>query len=114
MNNKSRILLTFANAFDMTDEKTGKQNVGCSIRYYFFGENGEMFKTMSGYDGPIGYQCAKCSLDPVMRGKIKKAPAFYDAEFSMSIGSDGKPVMKVVDLEFVGDVYIELPDILDK
>lgn len=112
--NTSRILVTFANQYDIKDEKTGNITRGCTLNYFFFGENGEMFKTMAGLDGAIGYQRAKCSLDYDMRKKIKKAPAIYDAEFEMSIGSDGKPVMKVVDLKFFGDVYIELPEILDK
>jgi len=44
-------------------------------------------------------------------GKIKRAPALYDAEFSMSIGSDGKPVLKIIDLDYISDVQITpVPD----
>ena len=36
--------------------------------------------------------------------KIVSAPALYEAEFEMSVGSDGKPVLKIVDLDYVCDV----------
>lgn len=105
--NRMRILVTYAKEYDMTNEK-GERQIGCTINYFFFGKAGEMMKPTSGLAGAVGYQRAKCSLDLDKRKRIKKAPAIYDAIMEMSIGSDGKPVMKVVDLTYVGDVNISL------
>lgn len=105
--NKSKILVTYANTYSIVDEKTGAVNEGCSLRYFFFGETGEGFRStnnMSG--GAVGYQLAKCSLDIEKRKKISFVPGVYDATFEMSIGSDGKPVMKVVDLDYVAEAEI--------
>lgn len=103
--NKMKILVTFANEWDMTADGGEK---GCTINYFFFGENGEMMKANSYTKGAIGYQRAKVSLDYYKRDKLRKVPAIYDATMEMSVGSDGKPVMKVVDVDYVGDVAITL------
>lgn len=38
--------------------------------------------------------------------KITSAPGLYDAEFEMNVGSDGKPTLKIQDLDYVSDVII--------
>lgn len=101
--NKQKILLMYANPYDMKDE-SGRQVIGCTLNYFFWGDNGELLKPIDGTSGMVGYQRAKCSIDSMLRYKIHKAPAIYEADFEMSVGSDGKPVLKVVDLEYAGDV----------
>ncbi|MDO5391691.1 MAG: hypothetical protein Q4F24_11475 [Eubacteriales bacterium] len=101
--NKMRILLMYANPYDMVDEK-GKAVTGCTLNYFFWGESGETLKPVEGTTGAIGYQRAKCSIDLSLRYKMPKAPAVYDATFEMAVGSDGKPVLKVTDLDYVCDV----------
>ena len=105
--NKIKILVMYANEYDVDGNK------GTTINYFFFGENGEMLKPQFAPNGQVGYQRAKVSLPWDKRAKIIKAPAIYDAELEMSVGSDGKPVMKVVNLDFVGDVSF-VPAFSDK
>ncbi len=103
---KSRILLMYAAEYSITDD--GRTNEGCSLQYYFFGDNGEQISPQQHAAGSIGYQRAKCSIDISAREKVIAAPAVYDAEFTMSVGSDGKPVLKIANLEYVGPVEFRL------
>ena len=100
---KSKILLMYATEYDIKGED-GRQVTGCTLNYYFYGEHGEALKAIVGDKGSVGYQRAKCSIDYVKRAAIVKAPAIYEADFVMVIGSDGKPVMKVENLQYVQDV----------
>lgn len=105
--NKMRILVTFANQYDIQDDRNSVK--GMTLNYFFFGDHGEAFKSMNDLNGgAVGYQRAKCSMDYSMRDKIKFVPGVYDAEMVMTVGSDGKPSLKVSDLEFVGQVNVQL------
>lgn len=102
--NKMKILVTFANIWKMDNG-----NSGLTLNYFMFGENGELMNSeqhLSG--GPVGQQRAKCSLDPNMRDKVTWVPGVYDATMSYKIGSDGKPVLTVEDLAFVGKASIRM------
>lgn len=103
ISNKMKILVTFANTYDMPAEQGRDAMKGCTVNYFFLGGDGEQFKPMRSIDPAmaIGYQRSRVSLDYTMRGKIKEAPAVYDGEFIMTVGGDGKPTLKLVDLEFV-------------
>lgn len=106
--NKMRILVTFASVWKMDNGVTGM-----TLNYFMYGENGEMMiSRVDNSGGAVGQQRAKCSLEPSMREKITFVPGIYDAEMSFKVGSDGKPVMTVVDLDFVGraQIRMESPD----
>lgn len=108
MTAKAKILVLFANSYDMlTDDK--KQMTGCSIHYMFWGENGEVLLEQSEWDAskPVGIQRAKCSIDAALRSKVPIAPALYEGEFYMTVGGDGKPVMKLKDIAFISCVRIK-------
>lgn len=102
---KAKILVLFANAYEMTDD-TGRYMSGCTVHYLFWGENGERLLTQSVWDPskPVGLQRAKCSLDKTIREKIPVAPAVYEGDFYMAVGGDGKPVMKLRDVAYVSNV----------
>ena len=103
--NKMKILVTFANVWKMD---TG--NSGMTLNYFMFGENGELMnpeQNLSG--GAVGQQRAKCSLEASKREKISFVPGIYEAKMGMKIGSDGKPVLTVEDLDFFSRVQI-LPE----
>lgn len=100
--NEQRILLMYANPYDMKNEQ-GETVKGCVLNYYFAGENCEFLKTKQGLYDAIGYQRAKNSIDFDHRQHIPAAPAYYDATLEMTVGSDGKAVSKVVDLKYVAD-----------
>lgn len=101
--NKARILLMYAGEYDMKDED-GRPMSGCILNYYFYGKEGEMLDQQWSAAGPLGFQRAKCNSDIKIRNQICAAPGIYDAEFSMKVGSDGKPVLMVQSLEYVGKV----------
>lgn len=102
--NEQRILLMFCNAYDIPAQNGQSGAKGCTLNYYFVGQNCDQLKKMEDRYNSIGYQRAKCSIDFDKRAMIPAAPAVYDAQFEMSVGSDGKPVLKVVDLKYVSDV----------
>lgn len=105
---KSKILVLFANAYDMKDE-TGRSVTGCSVHYMFWGEKGEQLIEQSEWDvtKSVGIQRAKCSLDYDIRKKIPVAPAIYEGTFMMTVGGDGKPVLKLTDVAYFSNVEMK-------
>lgn len=99
MTSKMPILITYAKSYEMEDENLK----GCTVHYFFYGEDGSGITPIHSVknDEAVGYQRGKVSLPYEMRSKIPWAPAIYMGEFIMTVGSDGKPVMKLVDVEFV-------------
>ncbi len=102
METRAQIVLLYASQYEITDESTGEIKRGVTCNYYFR----DYFSAKNNDNGSKGMRPAKGSIDFLLMKKIKAAPALYDAQFEMSIGSDGKPVLKVVDLDYVSDVYI--------
>lgn len=102
---KAKILILFANAYQMTDD-SGRHMQGCTVHYLFWGENGERMLTQSVWDPnkPVGLQRAKCSIEMQLREKIPVAPAIYEGDFFMTVGGDGKPVMKLRDVAYICNV----------
>lgn len=105
---KAKILVLFANTYNMLNERQ-EQMKGCTIHYIFWGENGERLATQSEWDvsKPVGIQRAKCSIDDSLRVKVPLAPALYEGEFIMTVGSDGKPVLRLQDLAYVANVEMK-------
>lgn len=105
LRSKAKILILFANAYDMLDERKS-QVTGCTVRYLFWGEEGERLLEQSEWnpDKPVGVQCAKCSIDYDLRTKIPIAPALYEGDFEMTVGGDGKPVLRLRDVAYISNV----------
>ena len=103
INNRMRILIYFANTYDMPAEPGRDAMKGCSVHYFFVGNDGMAFKPVEDWniDAPVGYQRGKVAMDYSMRAKIPVAPGIYDGDFAMAVGGDGKPVMKLVDVRLV-------------
>lgn len=93
----------YATDYEIRDEQTGRVNEGCTLQYYNLGNNGELLQPINSLtgrsEGPVGYQRAKCSADKSLRRKITMLPGIFDAEIAMSVGSDGKAVLKITDLD---------------
>lgn len=104
---KAKILVLFANAYEINDN--GRTMAGCTVHYLFWGEHGEQLLSQSetNLDKAVGFQRAKCSLDFDMRAKLQVAPAIYNGDFVMQTGSDGKPVLKLVDVAYVSNVEMK-------
>lgn len=102
-----KVLITFANCYDMT--KDGG-NVGMTLNYFFWGEHGELLVSQNDLSGAaVGYQRAKCSVDTKLRDKISFVPGVYKVKMGMKVGGDGKPVLTVTDIgDFLGKVEIKM------
>ena len=105
MGMKAKILVLFVNAYDMKGE-SGDRVSGCSCHYLFWGEAGETMipQSETDYDKSVGQQRAKANLPYEMREKLQIAPAIYEGTFTMTTGSDGKPVMRLQDVAYFSDV----------
>lgn len=102
---KAKILVLFANAYDMKGEN-GEPVSGCSCHYLFWGESGETMIPQSepDFNHSVGQQRAKVNLPYAMREKLQVVPAIYEGVFNMTTGSDGRPVMKLQDVSYYCDV----------
>lgn len=102
LTSKAKIMILFANQYDMKDE-SGNKLTGCSVHYLFWGEDGEAVASEAEFDPtkPVGVQRAKCSVESVLRNKIVVAPGLYEGTFEMTTGSDGKPVNRLRDVAFI-------------
>lgn len=111
MNNTMRILVTYAKTYDMPAEPGRDAMRGCTVHYFFLGQDGSEFAPYNEWDTAlaVGYQRGKVSLDYPFRAKIPVAPGIYDGEFVMAVGSDGKPVARLVDLKFVAPFQFLMP-----
>lgn len=112
LTSKAKIMILFANQYDMKDE-SGNKLTGCSVHYLFWGEDGEAVASEAEFDPtkPVGVQRAKCSVESVLRNKIVVAPGLYEGTFEMTTGSDGKPVNRLRDVAFISHLEIK-PKIL--
>ncbi len=102
MTSKMQILIMYAKSYEIKED--GKDTMrGVTVNYFFYGNKGEQMKPMRSLkpDEAIGYQRGKVSLDYEMRSKIPCAPGIYEGDFIMAIGADGKPVLKLVDVQFL-------------
>ena len=108
MTSKATIMVLFANAYEMTNEK-GQAMSGCTVHYLFWGQYGEKLMGTAEFNPQksVGVQRAKCSVDIALRENVVVAPALYEGTFVMAVGGDGKPVLKLVDLAFLSHVDIK-------
>lgn len=111
LNNTMRILVTYAKTYDMPAEPGRDAMRGCTVHYFFLGQDGSEFQPYNEWDTAlaVGYQRGKVSLDYPFRAKIPVAPGIYDGEFAMTVGGDGKPVARLVDLKFVEPFRFLMP-----
>ena len=110
---KTRILVNYMSSYDMKTED-GERRQGCSVQYLFYGENGEMLECNPVVPGEAaGCRAAKDSIDITCASKFAFVPGIYDAEFKMRVGSDGKPVNRLVDVLYVGKPVIQLEKLVN-
>lgn len=103
--NKTDILIFYANAIDSMDD-SGSSIKGCSVHYMFW-DNMQYGQSEPDVTKPVGMQRGKSWVDYSIREKIRIAPALYEGSFSMTVGSDGKVVLKLVDVAYKCNVEIK-------
>lgn len=106
MDNKFKVLLMYSGEINMEANKERDAVHGVSIEYYFYGNNGEMIQPRVSVDGISGTRRGKVFMTPEISNKISYIPGIYDGSFEMTVGSDGKPSLKLVDIDFVGKALI--------
>lgn len=107
--NNMNVVIMFANPYRMEIEDTREIREGLTVEYYVFGENGEALKPVADAgNGALGIRRSKCSMDASMKDKLMYVPGIYDGQFEMTVGSDGKPTLKLVDIDFIGKCQISL------
>lgn len=93
-------ILIYAKAWAMQDEKTGANRQGISIEYLAC----ENLKPVVNEDGSMGVRHCKESVPLTLQESIIKIPGLYDLEFGLKPGSKGKMEVKLVGLNYIGDV----------
>ena len=103
--NKADIMIFYVNAIDSKGED-GNAISGCSVHFLFWGNGGDALVGKSEPDAtkPVGMQRGKGWLPKELREKVRVAPAIYEGTFTMTVGSDGKPVLKLVDVAYKANV----------
>lgn len=103
---KFKILLMYSGEINIEATKDRDGVHGLSVEYYFYGSNGEMLQPRISVDGISGTRRGKVFMSPELVNKVSYIPGIYDGTFEMTVGSDGKPVLKLVDIDFVGKAAI--------
>lgn len=93
-------IVIYAKPWAMQDEKTMVNRQGISIEYLA----AENLNPVVNEDGSLGVRHCKESVPLTMNESIIKVPGIYDLEFGMKPGSRGKMEVKLVGLNYIGDV----------
>lgn len=101
---KQKIILLYSKEYSITDENTNKKIEGITS-YYLFSED---LKPVFGTDGSLGLRPAKANLGYGKLSKLSKVPAIYDGTFEMSVDANGKPMLKLVDVDFIEE-FVAIP-----
>lgn len=93
----SKIIITFAKQYQMDDGTRGT-----TTQYFFLDDEGVFQKSDEN-----GQQNAKVSLSYDCYDKLTAIPGAYEGTFEMTTGSDRKPVLKLVDVEYIGGAIMK-------
>lgn len=99
MTDAVKALVLFANPWAMEDERTGQRREGITLEYIMT----DNLKPVINEDGSMGYRHVKESLTIDKMPQVKKVPAYYEMQYTMSV-QKGKPVMKLQNINFVSEV----------
>ncbi len=97
---KAELIVLSADAMD-TDTKDGKIS-GMSVTYTF----NTTLEAVYNNPNSFGQKPGKIWMDHNRLEKIIAAPAKYIGTFGMKVGSDGKPVLVLKDLDYICDVKL--------
>lgn len=95
-----KCVLLFARPYSFKDDKTGREQAGMSLSYL---PTDKLLphKDDSGY---YGYQPVKDSVSYDLVQKIVSVPGVYDLDVTVKPGSDGRAVIRIVDMNYVGEL----------
>lgn len=99
---KQNILVLSAHAYDMIDSN-GRRSDGTSVRYLPIDHLNPMRD-----DKGVGMRPAKANLPLAWKDLFVVAPAMYEAEMSMTVGSDGKAAMTITHIDYLCPVTLTM------
>lgn len=106
--NKFRIFLFYSGLVDIKAREGHDAVEGVSMEFLFYGEHGEQVEPVVSADGVSGTRRGKSFLKADKVHKVSYVPGIYDGTFEMTVGSDGKPVLKLTDVDFVAPALISM------
>jgi hypothetical protein len=98
---KEKCIVLNASKYSFVNKESGELREGVTFGYLIT-ENLES----CGNGEHKGYKIAKGSFPLKDWTKFKEVPAYYDLDFEMSIAGDGRPEMKVKDIEYVSNIIV--------
>lgn len=108
------VVVMYGKPYELKDDETKEVRRGLTVEYYFFGENGEALKSVADANaGTLGIRRSKCSLSAELQEKLVYVPGVYKGQFIMDVNADGKPSLKLTDIDFIGKCNITLENQVD-
>lgn len=101
-----KALVTYAKFYHVAEG--GVTNEGYTINYLM---SDNFSPCENSKDGSLGYKFSKSSIPKDREHKLVAVPGYYDLKCEMGVGSDGKPVLKPVDLDLIKLCDLKLVDI---
>lgn len=104
MQAKDKIVLLYADLLhiERTKDEGGGFLDGVTVSY-LYGDN--MAPSMHA-NGSLGQRPAKAFLQPDRWNSIGSVPGLYEGTFEMTIDPKGKPMLKLMDVDFLGLIEI--------
>lgn len=100
---KQNVIVLSVNPYSMNNN--GNITEGTSIRYLPLDNLSPVRE-----DNNLGTRPAKDNLPYDWRHKFPSAPALYEADLAMRVGSDGKPAMYIKEIAYLSDVSLTVKD----
>lgn len=101
-----KALVTYAKFYHVAEG--GVTNEGYTINYLM---SDNFSPCENSKDGSLGYKFSKSSIAKDREHKLVAVPGYYNLKCEMGVGSDGKPVLKPVDLDLIKLCDLKLVDI---
>lgn len=96
-----KCVLLFARPYSFKDESSGKTQTGMSLSYL---STDKLVPYQDAEGGYYGYQPIKDNVNYELAKKITEVPGIYDIDVMIKPGQDGRAVMRITDMKFVGSL----------
>lgn len=92
-----KAVITYANVWEMEDERTGRTRKGVTVEYMLT----DSLAPVENEDGSIGYRHIKESMPIDKLDSIKEVPGVYNMIFTLQPGAKGKLQTKLANVQFL-------------
>lgn len=104
---QTTMTLLSSQPYRIVNDKSGEINEGLTL--FFYGS--DKFSPKEQERGQFiakGSKPIKANLSIEMQSKVKAAPGLYEVEIEMASAADLKAQMKVVDINFIGEIELKI------